>query len=381
MITPGTPQWPTLHEGLRRVLRELLIHGAQSRVEIARKLDVSRANLSRLARELVDLGLIAEGAPQYAPTRGRPPELLHLEPGAAHFLGVKLTGDSLYAVVTDLGATVVAERTEALTAFDPASVADHIARVGHELFAGRTLPAAVGVCLAGNVLERDGQRVVEQSRFLGWDEQAVPLFDLLEARFAQPVTIANDVLALTAAHHWFGSGVGHASLVVYGLGAGIGSGIVAFDEVFAGAHGRAGHIGHARLDASGRPCELGHDNCVHSFVTMGSIAFNAGVSEAEYPTVLAAARSGEPTAVRAFALAARALGVVIAESVNAIDPEKVLVTGEGVDMVEIAPEELMAGLAEYLEQVDPASVVIERPEFSFSHYARGAAISAMRDLI
>jgi predicted NBD/HSP70 family sugar kinase len=247
------------------------------------------------------------------------------------------------------------------------------------LLAGRALPAAVGVCLAGNVLERNGVSLVEQSRFLGWD--SVPLSGLLEKRFDQPVTIVNDVFALTAAHHWFGAGVGHASLVVYGLGAGIGSGVVAFDEVLAGAHGRAGHVGHARLDAVGRPCELGHDNCVHSFVTMGAIAFNAGSAEDDYDAVLTAARAGEPRATGAFELAARALGIVIAESVNAIDPEKVLVTGEGVHMIELAPEALAAGLAEHLEQVNPSSVIIEQPPFSFSHYARGAAIAAMRDLI
>ena len=376
MTPTEAPQWPKLHEGLRTVLRELLIHGAQSRVDIARKLDMSRANLSRLGRELVDLGLVSEGAPQHSPTRGRPPELLHLQPGAAHFLGVKLTGDDLYAVVTDLSASVVAEFTEPLASRDPQHVADRIAAAGERLFAGLALPAAVGVCLAGNVLERGGVRLVEQSRFLGWD--SVALAGLLEARMPHPITIANDVVALTAAHHWFGAGVGHASLVVYGLGAGIGSGVVAFDEVLTGAHGRAGHVGHARLDATGRPCELGHLDCVHSFVTMGSIAHNAGQ---DYSSALAAARNGEARAVRAFELAARALGVVIAEAVNAVDPEKVLVTGEGVDMIELAPAELQAGLADYLEQIDPALVVIERPDFSFAHYARGAAISAMRDLI
>ncbi len=367
-----------LHEGQRRVLRELIIHGGQSRVDIARKLDVSRANLSRIARELVDLGLVSEGAPQHSPTRGRPAELLHLQPGAAHFGGVKLTGDHLYAVVTDLAAKVVDERTERLASREPSDVADQIARVAAELVAGRAVPAALGVCLAGNVLERDGLRLVEQSHFLGWD--SAPLAGLIEARVPQRVAIANDVVALTAAHHWFGAGVGHASLVVYGLGAGIGSGIVVFDEVMTGSRGRAGHVGHARLHATGRVCELGHVDCVHSFVTMGAISHNAGTGD-DYFAALGAARAGEPAAVQAFALAARALGVIIADSVNAIDPEKVLVTGEGVDMMELAPHELSAGLADHLEQVDPASVVIERPLFTFSHYARGAAISAMRDLI
>ena len=374
-----TQSWPVLHEGVRRVLRDLIIHGARSRVDLSRKLDVSRANLSRVTRDLIDLGLVAEGAMQHVATRGRPAELLHVVPGAAHFLGVKLTGDHLYAVVTDLAATVVAERTEPLIDRRPVAVADRIAAVADELFRDRTLPAAVGVCLAGTVVERGGVRLVEQSRFLGWDE--APLADLLEERMPLPVTVANDVVALTAAHHWFGAGVGRDSLVVYGLGAGIGSGVVAFGEVLTGAHGRAGHVGHARLDAEGRRCELGHVDCVHSFVTMGSIAHNAGSAEDDYAGALAAARSGDPRAVRAFELAARALGVTIAEAVNALDPEKVLVTGEGVDMMELAPEALRAGLSDHLEQVDPATVIVERPDFSFSHYARGAAISAMRDLV
>jgi predicted NBD/HSP70 family sugar kinase len=377
-MSPVPEHWPVLHEGLRRVLRELIIHGGQSRVDIARKLDVSRANLSRLSGELIDFGLISEGAPLYSSTRGRPAEILHLRSGAAHFVGIKLTGDHLYAVLTDLSARVLDERTIALKSREPEHVADLIARVSDELFAGKTLPAAVGVCLAGNVLERDGEQRVEQSHFLGWT--SAPLARLVGERIAYPVSVANDVLALTAAHHWFGAGVGHASLVVYGLGAGIGSGVVVFDEVVSGSHGRAGHVGHSRLSATGRKCERGHDNCVHSFVTMGSISHNAGHGE-NYAAALQAARAGEPNAVRAFQLAARALGTVIADAINTVDPEKVLVAGEGVDMMELSPDELSAGLADHLEQVDPTSVVIERPPFTFSDYARGAAITAMRDLI
>jgi predicted NBD/HSP70 family sugar kinase len=370
--------WPVLHEGQRRVLRELIIHGGQSRVDMARKLNVSRANLSRLSAELIDVGLVTEGLPLYSPTRGRPAEILHLEPGAAHFVGVKLTGDHLYAVLTDLSARVLDERTRELVSREPADVADLIAEVADDLFVGRKVPAAVGVCLAGNVLERDGERLVEQSHFLGWT--SAPLARLVEERMTHRVSVANDVLALTAAHHWFGAGVGHASLVVYGLGAGIGSGVVVFDEVVTGSSGRAGHVGHSRLAATGRQCELGHLDCVHSFVTMGSIAQNAGFGD-DYDAALAAARAGEHDAVRAFDLAARALGVVIAEAINTVDPEKVLVAGEGVDMMELSPEGLTAGLADHLEQVDVATVVIERPPFTFSDYARGAAITAMRDLI
>ena len=368
-----------MYDGQRRVLRDLIVHGGRSRVELARRMAMSRASLSRITRELIDLGFVAEGAIQYSATRGRPSELVHIRPEAASFAGFKLTGTDLYSVVTDLSATVIAAHDEPLRSTEPAAVAEQIARLADRMLAGVPLAGAVGVCLAGDVHERDGVQLVERSSFLGWS--STPLRDLVESHIGLPVTVSNDVVSLTAGHHWFGAGVGAETLVVYGLGAGIGAGLVVQDEVHVGAHGRSGHVGHSRMDGHGRPCELGHVDCIHSFVTMGSICFNAGAHDDDYDAVLARARAGEPIALRAFELAAEALGIVIADAVNTIDPEKVLITGEGVDMVGLAPERLRQGLAAELEQVDLDSVLIELPAFSFSDYARGAAVSAMRELI
>lgn len=378
----GDSSWPELHEAQRRVLLEVLIHGAQSRIELAAKVGLSRASLTRLARELVDAGLVLEGEAQASGARGRPREMLHLRPESAHFAGVKLTGDALYAVVTDLSATVVDRRELPLGSRDVGAVVELIASVTGDMLAGRARPAAIGVCLAGDVARRGDELVVERSAFLGWD--AVPLTRLVGEATGLPSTVRNDVQALTGAEHWFGAGVGHRSLVVYGLGAGIGSGLVVRDDVVDGAHGRPGRVGHARMPrdhGTGRVCELGHDDCVHSFVTIPAIEHNAGVPAGEYARAIDAAHAGDDRALAAFRSAAFALGLVIAEAVDAIDPEKVLVMGEGVDMMALAPDELRRALADHLEQVDPGAVRIERPPFDFSNYARGAAVAAMRDLL
>ncbi len=128
-------------------------------------------------------------------------------------------------------------------------------------------------------------------------------------------------------------------------------------------------------------CDNGHPDCVHSFVTMSAIAHNAGLDAARYPEALRRAREGDAVAVEAFHRAAFALGVAIADSVNAVDPEAVAVMGEGLDMLDIAPDEVRRGLAEYLEQGDPDRVRIDRPAFHFDLYARGAAVAAMRELL
>ncbi len=210
------------------MLLELLLRGAQSRVRISESLGLSRTSLTRAARNLVALGLVAEGAMEVRGTRGRPGEILHIRPDAAHFVGVKLTGDELYVVLTDLSARIIDEHSERLLSRDVGDVVGLIAAATARLTAGVNTPAAIGVGVAGDVTVREGRKLLERSRFLGWD--GVPLTDLVAAATGLRATVVNDVQALAGAHHWFGDLGFSRSLVVYGIGAGVGSAVVLGDE-------------------------------------------------------------------------------------------------------------------------------------------------------
>lgn len=375
----GAARWPGLPDAERRVLRELLLYGSQSRVRLAERVGLSRTSLTRIARELVDRGLIEEGEVRLLPTRGRPAEMLHLRPEAAHFVGLKLTGDHVYVVLTDLAAQIVAESSAPLVSREVRDVVELLGGLVAAITAGLDSVAAVGVAVAGDVSMREGRAILERSGFLGWD--SVPLPELVAEATGLPTTVVNDVHALTGAHHWFGGLGPHRSLVVYGVGAGIGRGVVLRDELLVGEYGRAGRIGHLRVEGSGRPCAHGHRDCVHSFVTMPSIEWNAGVPAGAYDAALAAAHAGDPRAIEAFRRAAFALGATIADSINAFDPEIVSIMGEGVDMLALAPEEVARALEEFIELGDPGAVRLETPPFHFDLYARGGAVAAMRELL
>jgi predicted NBD/HSP70 family sugar kinase len=369
-----------LHEAQRRVLFEMLINTSQSRVALSRRLGLSRTSLTRLTRELLDLGFMEEGEVQISKLRGRPPEMLNVRPDAAHFLGINLTGDALYAVVTDMSAEVVAQAEHPLGSTRKVDgVVGLIGRIAGQLLRGRERPAAIGVCLAGDVRRSDGAEFVDRSIFLGWDN--VPLARLVCAVTGLPTVTSNDVQALTAAHHWFGADARLSSMVVFGVGAGIGSGLVTGNELVVGGHGRPGKIGHIRMGGDGRPCPRGHRDCVLSFVTMPAIEANAGVRPGKYPLAVKRAARGDERALAAFGNAAYALGAIVAQAVNVLDPEKVVLTGEGVDMLDIAPDEFDRALADRLEDDAARSVLIDKPSFEFSHYARGAAIGALRSLL
>ncbi|MFD7658036.1 ROK family protein [Actinosynnema sp. NPDC059797] len=379
--TPAGAQaaWPKLYDGQQRVLLALLLHGERSRSSLADHVGLSRTSLTRISRELVGMGLVVEGESPEPSGRGRPAEMLRLNGDAAHFLGVKLTADTLFTVVTDLSGAVVDRGSERLVGRGVREVVQQVGRVSAGLVAAGTLPVAVGVGIAGDVEYRSGRSVLRDSGHLEWDE--VPLAELVTEATGLPTTVVNDVHALAAAHHWFGGGIARDPLVVYAIGAGIGSGIVIKGEPVEGRHGRSGRVGHLRLGGDGRGCIHGHVDCVHSFVTIPSIEHNSGVGRGEYAVALDRARRGDVRALRAFRAAAYALGAAVAESVNTVDPELLSLMGEGLAMLDLAPDEFDRGLGEFLERVDPSEVVIERPPFDFSLYARGAAVAAERKLL
>ncbi|MET0302940.1 MAG: ROK family transcriptional regulator [Microbacteriaceae bacterium] len=377
MIQPATV-WPALHEAQRAVLIELIVRGSQPRVELARTLGLSRTSLTRLTKELMELGFIEEGESQLRASRGRPPELIDVVKDSAHFFGVKLTGDALYAVVTNLGSEVVDTREVPLVDRDVASVVQLIARTSEEMLAAYPRPGAIGVCLAGDVEAFDGVDHIIGSSFLGWDDP-VPLARLVSQATGLPATVSNDVQALTAAHHWFGVGVGRRSLVVIAVGAGSGSGIVVADDLVTGAHARQGKIGHIIIDAEGdRRCPLGHRGCAGALVSMPGIAQNAGAGANDYAEVLERARGGDERASAAFRDAATSLGAITAQFVNVLDPEKVIITGEGIDMVELARGRFEQSYSDHLDARAARDVEIDVHAFQFAHYAWGAAITAIR---
>ena len=362
----------------RSALRELLIQGPKSRAEIARDLGMSRASLTRVTRTLMEQGLVTDGPVELRGATGRPSEVLHIRPEGRRFLGVKLTSDRLFAVVTDLKAQALAEYDEPLAS---RNVEDAVTQIGgaYERLSGEHPGiAAVGIGLAGDVASVGGRQIVLESPFLGWRE--VPLADLVSERLGVRAAAENDVRALTAAEHWFGIGAGYDSMVLITVGTGIGVGIVVDGKVVTGANGKAGSLEHLPVDPSGPRCERGHRGCLASFLPNAAIVAALRTPGLLYLDVLDLARGGDPAAKQAFRDAGHALGVLVAALANTMDPEKIVITGDGIAVTELAREELDAAIALH-RHPGGAPLALDIQPFAFAEWARAGAVLAIRDFL
>jgi predicted NBD/HSP70 family sugar kinase len=96
-----------------------------------------------------------------------------------------------------------------------------------------------------------------------------------------------------------------------------------------------------------------------------------------YDEAVARARAGDPDAKRVFDDAGYALGVLIGTAANFIDPQKVLLTGDGLPLHEVSGQRVTEGV-EAAYEADPALIDLDVQPFDFDEWARSGAALAIR---
>jgi glucokinase len=208
--------------------------------------------------------------------------------------------------------------------------------------AGRAA-AAVGIGVAGQV---DRRGVVITSPNLGWRD--VALRERVEDALHRPVTVTNDLRAITYGEWKFGAARGETDVVCIFVGTGIGGGIVADGRLSHGASETAGEVGHMTIVANGRRCHCPNSGCLEAYAGGWAIAQRAREAVRAWPadgarmrraagrvdaisaeTVAEAARSGDPLARRLLDETAEYLAAGLVGVVNGLNPS-VIVLGGGV---------------------------------------------------
>ncbi|MFI6010306.1 ROK family protein [Streptomyces sp. NPDC051243] len=377
--------FPASTPAASQIFTTVLSHGPLTRLEVARRAGLSPAAVTKAVRPLIEAGYLVEGADDQArPALGRPANPVRVDGGRALFIGVKVTGDEIIAVLTDLCCRIRVARHAPLPDREPKGVLTSVAGLAGELLAEAGdlgIPVlGLGIAVSGDV-DR-GAGVVRYSPFLEWRD--VPLAELAATTTGLPVTVDNDVRALTVAEQWFGAGVGLSGFAVVTVGAGIGCGLVVHGRVVAGAHGVAGEIGHVTVDPAGPHCHCGNRGCVEAIAgdaaILRRIRETTGLEVADTAEAVALAHRGNAGAREAYARAGEAIGRGIATVANLLGPERVIISGEGLAAHDLFAEQIRDAFAAAAFGSAAECDVQTRP-LPFEEWARGAAATAIQSFI
>lgn len=325
---------------LARVLRLVHLQGPRSRAQLTAETGLNRSTVADLVGRLAADGWVVERDPDPVGRVGRPSPVVAASPRTVS-IAVNPEVDAVEIAAVDLARAVsVRERIgtdEVLTAEAACTlVADVIRRWRRGPLRGARI-VGVGVAVPGLVRAADG--LVRNAPHLGWID--APVRDLLAAATGLPVSVGNDASLGALAEHLFGAAAG-ASDVVYlnGGPSGIGGGIIVNGSPVGGVGGYAGEFGQNRVRTAEPGVLEDEVSRARLVALLELVAPDEGALAAALAASDDAAVADECTRQRHI------LAQAVADAVNILNPETVVLGGFLAVLVERDPAGFAAEVAE-----------------------------------
>lgn len=362
----------------RLILNLLREEGALSRAEIANVIGLSAATVTIAVGDLIEEGLLIEGPPSKGAT-GRRPIPVEINYAGLLAVGFKLMVGSIECVLTDLSTTPLLTRVFPLTDQNPETVADTCAAAVRTILSegGRPDSRLIGIGIAIPGMISDG--ICHYSHRFHWKD--VPIAKMVAERVQVPVWAEDDTNAFALAQQLFRLGRHHKTVGALAIGAGISCAVVIEGAVHHGASASAGKLGHSIHDPDGAVCECGRRGCLQAHFSEPAIMARwrqlSGVSKsATRFDLAAAAQDGDARAIGLLGEAGRGIGRMLAIFCNVVDPELIVVGGEGVAFGDF----LFAPMREVLAKGVLGNAPPISPDWVDNSWAQGAAALATRQI-
>ncbi len=310
------------------VFHTLRTGGPASQTELVRSTGLDQATVSAIARHLRDEGLVTTTRQPSRGRAGRPPTQLAIDATAGVLVGARLEPGAVRVLVTTLvGEPRTTWQGRAGPSVDEVltTLADGVEAALGEAGVGWDEVRGLGVGVPG-LMTLDGRLAYGPN--LGWRD--VPLQRRLVERWSVPVAVDNDTSAAALAEKLFGVARDARDFVVIAGHSGIGGALYLGGRLYRGRGGFAGEIGHARVVDGGRRCGCGDRGCLEAYLAEDALASRLaerGLDLRSYQAIGAAAAAGDATVLELLDETGHLLGTAIADLVDVLDPELVVLAG------------------------------------------------------
>ncbi|NEI72570.1 ROK family protein [Rhizobium lusitanum] len=317
------------HLNANAIFHRIRLEPNISQRDIVARTGIDKSVVSSIINSFDELGLVIR-APVSGPNRpGRPVEGLTISPDSGLTVGVQIEAKRIGYVVAALDGIPLLSKVQP---FDGQffSVADLVRKGVAEVMEecsrkGRIL--GIGVSLPGLVTDAG---VLLHAPVLGWRD--VPARDAFSDVFEVPVFVGNDGTGAAMAEHMFGECVDVDDFIYLFSGSGVGGALFLKGEIYQGASGLAGELGHIKVVPQGRFCTCGSSGCLSPYLAESGLAEEIGRLSGDHPVsfeqILQRARAGDYVVRSVLDNAGGMLGIAVSSVINTFNPPMVCLGGD-----------------------------------------------------
>jgi predicted NBD/HSP70 family sugar kinase len=325
--------------------------GPISRAELRRIARLSMPSVMDITRKLIKRGLIRETG-EGPSTGGRPPVLLAMIPEAHCAVGLEIGTQTIVAVVTDMAARVrLRLKAPSRMSEGQESVVEQVDKTLKEVFRGISDDVGsvlgIGLALPAPIIPSVEEAIFSPPSYPGWGQLRLDLQlgRLMDEEYGVPLLVDNDANAAALGEHLFGAGRGTQDMFYMIVHRGVGGAAMLNGQLYRGADGGAGEVGHTMIDPNGPRCGCGRFGCLEAFVGRAAIARRArevlkragehelegrNVDEIDADDLIEAALKGHSLAGEVLEEVGTYLGYGMANVVNSFNPCLLVVGGSSI---------------------------------------------------
>jgi predicted NBD/HSP70 family sugar kinase len=312
------------------VLNILNGHGPISRAELARRLHCNGTTVTRIIKDLIDLGLVKALGLDNS-TGGRPKELIELNADWKYAIGIALDPDYITGVIINLkGQIIVREQVIFKGGQSSRDFLNTLITLSDRLLAACDRQKLLGIGIAAFGTFSDDNKILENVAQLPELEK----FDLkkfFKQKYGIEVEVSNTVVAKTFNEIWFNRNGVNANLLVIVAGSGIGCTAAIDGRIVFNKHGHGGELGHTIYQVGGETCECGKRGCLETLCSLKAIRKKVAAKTGKTLTIselTAAYADGDAEVTEIVDAAAKWLGIAVANQINLLAPDEIVLTGE-----------------------------------------------------
>lgn len=310
------------------IFHRIRLEPSISQREIVERSGFDKSTVSSIVSRFSEMGLIERQPKPEANRRGRPSEGLQISRNSGLLVGVQIEAEAVGFVVCGLDGTVMASRIEpfsgaleGINAYVKTGIETIVSASG-----SRAPIMGVGVSLPG-LVKRDGALV--HVPVLGWRD--VDMLERLKGIAAAPVFVGNDGKAAAMAERMFGACTEIEDFVYLFSGSGVGGALFLDGEVYGGADGLAGELGHIKVVPQGRFCSCGASGCLSAYLSEPALAQEierlGGSVPNGFASILEGAAAGDEVVLNVLDHTGEVLGSAVSSLINIFNPPMVLLGG------------------------------------------------------
>lgn len=324
-----------------RILALLRQRGPMTRAEISRATGIAKSSISLMVEQLATDRSVqilrATSDNRSGSVKGRPGELVEIDPSSGAAIGIELGQNRMRGVIGDLSHEILSEIEVPLVSNYSFDLALKTAQemVSHLLSVTRITPSriiGIGVGIAAVIYLPAELEPQESENETVLDHRFVRELSEITGFTA---TLENSANLAAYAELLWGNGFGLRDFLYFKADDFIGGAVVISQEVITGSLGGTGEFGHLILDPQGPVCKCGQRGCLDTYASLHAMTSSASLTfghEVDLPLFKLLVENGDSVALRILHDAAEKVGQAAAVLSRVLNPEQIIFSGELIDL-------------------------------------------------